>query len=404
MTTKPASEGFLIYEATMTTYYTDEPLGSSSAKVLYDNAQNFDHLSNDQVNELWKDRFGVDRLTWHGMEVRYKEKLSSMGWKLIDSFQGGATLTEADQALRWVLPDGDGEYYRWDGALPKDVPAGSTPETTGGIGAGAWIGIGDAALRSDIRFSSENSFRSNARALNEKVESVRFCTWNIWGYGSTYNYFQKDITSKERVLWLKNVFLETSADVLGMQEVWSNAELTSNDYVVYPYNSCNLGMVYDQGRGWLSGNAILSRFNVLSTDRILYTESGNATDSEPRGFMKSVISIDGNNISCYNTHLSTSDQRYTLEITQLYQYVVNDENEKVVITADWNMDDTSLLAPFINIGFTLVNDHEFNTNNTGGSWYIDMILHRGFSEKSSGVVDVPIELSDHKLLYVDLEV
>lgn len=134
----------------MTTYNTGNPLGSAAAKDLYDNAQNFDHLSNDQVNELWKDRFGVDRLTWHGMEKRYQEKITSMGWSLIDSFQDGAILTRADQALRWPLPDGDGEYYRWDGAFPKSVLAGSTPETTGGVGVGAWIGIGDATLRAAL--------------------------------------------------------------------------------------------------------------------------------------------------------------------------------------------------------------------------------------------------------------
>ncbi|EPF3218132.1 hypothetical protein ACSRQO_003885 [Enterobacter hormaechei] len=138
----------------MTTYNTGNPLGSAAAKDLYDNAENFDHLSNDQVNQLWKDRFGVDRLTWHGMEVRYQEKLSSMGWELIDSFQSGASITRADQALRWMLPDGDGEYYRWDGSLPKDVPINSTPSSTGGIGTGAWIGIGDSSLRTLL--STEN--------------------------------------------------------------------------------------------------------------------------------------------------------------------------------------------------------------------------------------------------------
>lgn len=138
----------------MTTYNTGNPLGSSAAKDLYDNAQNFDHLSNDQSNELWPDRFGNPRLTWHGMEIRYQEKLASMGWTLIDSFQDGANLTRADEALRWKLPDGDGEYYRWDGAFPKTVPAGSTPESTGGIGLGAWVSVGDASLRSQL--ASEN--------------------------------------------------------------------------------------------------------------------------------------------------------------------------------------------------------------------------------------------------------
>ena len=138
----------------MTTYNTGNPLGSSAAKDLYDNAQNFDHLSNDQSNELWPDRFGNPRLTWHGMEIRYQEKLASMGWTLIDSFQDGANLTRADEALHWKLPDGNSEYYRWDGILPKDVPAGSTPDSTGGTGQGAWVAIGDASLRTDLASTS----------------------------------------------------------------------------------------------------------------------------------------------------------------------------------------------------------------------------------------------------------
>lgn len=135
----------------MTTYNTRNPLGSSAPKDLYDNAQNLDHLTNDRVNETWKDRFGVDRRTWYGMEEQYKKALADMGWILIESFQSGATLTLPNQALK----DGaSGEFYRWDGALPKLVPAGSTPASTGGIGVGAWIGVGDASLRSQLASSA----------------------------------------------------------------------------------------------------------------------------------------------------------------------------------------------------------------------------------------------------------
>ncbi|WP_112288783.1 hypothetical protein [Rahnella sp. AN3-3W3] len=69
------------------------------------------------------------------------------GYALIDSFQIGAVITERFDALRWSLPDGNGEYYRWDGNLPKNVLPGSTPETSGGVGIGAWLSIGDASLR-----------------------------------------------------------------------------------------------------------------------------------------------------------------------------------------------------------------------------------------------------------------
>lgn len=157
----------------MTTYNTGNPLGSSAAKDLYDNAQNFDHLSNDQSNELWPDRFGNSRLTWHGMERRYQEKLASMGWTLIDSFQDGANLTRADEALHWTLPDGNGEYYRWDGILPKDVPVGSTPDSTGGTGPGKWISVGDASLRGDLSSESVGLGDALITAKQTSVGGVR---------------------------------------------------------------------------------------------------------------------------------------------------------------------------------------------------------------------------------------
>ena len=178
----------------MTTYNTGNPLGSAAAKDLYDNAQNFDHLSNDLENEMWPDRFGKSRLTWHGMEKRYQEKLASMGWELIDSFQGGTTLTRADQALRWELPDGDGEYYRWDGSLPKTVPAGSTPDSTGGVGTGAWVGVGDASLRSALS-KSTGAELVNTNSGNNVQESLDILSYSYGVRLSSYMQESDPLTS-----------------------------------------------------------------------------------------------------------------------------------------------------------------------------------------------------------------
>ncbi len=52
----------------------------------------------------------------------------------------GRTITDRDEALLWSADrGGDGNFYLWDGALPKAVPAGSTPATSGGVAAGAWV-------------------------------------------------------------------------------------------------------------------------------------------------------------------------------------------------------------------------------------------------------------------------
>ncbi|MDI3359788.1 hypothetical protein QQF21_17290 [Lelliottia sp. V89_10] len=145
----------------MTQYHTGNKIGSTDPRDLYDNSQNLDSAVNDTAKETWKDRLDKNRKTWFGMEQFFerlmadfenqmKAALIAAGYQLIDSFQEGATLTQLNQALRWKLPDGDGEYYRWDGPLPKVVPQGSTPTNTGGVKTGAWVGVGDASLRAQL--------------------------------------------------------------------------------------------------------------------------------------------------------------------------------------------------------------------------------------------------------------
>ncbi len=73
---------------------------------------------------------------------------SDIGFKPVNgSFQDGGTLTN-----RWdvLLNTADGSYYQWMGSLPKVVPAGSTPASTGGVGPGAWLNQSDLTLRSDL--------------------------------------------------------------------------------------------------------------------------------------------------------------------------------------------------------------------------------------------------------------
>lgn len=59
------------------------------------------------------------------------------------TFLNGATL-ESERDFIW--DDNSKSWYYWTGTFSKEVPAASTPESTGGIGAGAWLSIGDAAL------------------------------------------------------------------------------------------------------------------------------------------------------------------------------------------------------------------------------------------------------------------
>lgn len=69
------------------------------------------------------------------------------------TFQTGGTLgvNDADMAVLWpIASGGDGNYYVWKGALPKTIPAASSPTTTGGISDSAWVPAGDVALRTEL--------------------------------------------------------------------------------------------------------------------------------------------------------------------------------------------------------------------------------------------------------------
>lgn len=61
------------------------------------------------------------------------------------SFDTGATLNAKNELLTYT----NGKY-RWNGELPKVVPAGSTPDSTGGIKSEGWVSVGDASLRTQL--------------------------------------------------------------------------------------------------------------------------------------------------------------------------------------------------------------------------------------------------------------
>ncbi|QXB91413.1 hypothetical protein I6L81_00005 [Providencia rettgeri] len=142
---------------------TQEPVPSSDIKDLFFNSGLLDIWAT-SLEPKYIDRFGNCHLTAAGMEWLFKELVESFkvdmntaiiaaGYITIDSFQQGADLpnNELTQRNHILRDETTGEYYRWDGDLPKQVPAGSTPQSTGGIGKGAWVSVGDASVRSELK-------------------------------------------------------------------------------------------------------------------------------------------------------------------------------------------------------------------------------------------------------------
>lgn len=120
----------------------DRPLYPDNMLVSYDDAG--------EIKSKWQDTDDVIANTSLGFsyaEFVETRRLGLEGFTLVDSFEEGATLTERGQALRHKVY---GKLYRWAGPLPKIVPAGATPESSGGISTSGWVEVSDIALRQDI--------------------------------------------------------------------------------------------------------------------------------------------------------------------------------------------------------------------------------------------------------------
>ena len=119
------------------TFNTGNPIGSTDARDLSDNAENFDKALG-TLESTWVDRFGVTRDSFEG-------RLEKGSFYRVGTFSAGYTLTNMRQALEY-----DGHEYSWAGNFPKVVAAGATPASSGGIGAGAWVDRTDVTLRSEL--------------------------------------------------------------------------------------------------------------------------------------------------------------------------------------------------------------------------------------------------------------
>lgn len=102
-------------------------------------------------------------------EAYIRAAVSSFGYITVDSFENGATISEWNQVLRL---ESTGVYYRWDGSLPKVVSPGSSPSSSGGVGAGAWLSVLDATLMTMLS-SSEGASSVGSSLLHNVQQDIK---------------------------------------------------------------------------------------------------------------------------------------------------------------------------------------------------------------------------------------
>ena len=143
----------------MTTFNTGNPIGSTDARDLSDNAENLD-IALGTTASTWVDRLGVTRDSFEG-------RLEKGSFYRVGTFSVGYTLTNMRQTLEY-----SGHEYSWAGTFPKVVAAGSTPETAGGIGAGAWVDRTDVTLRSELSQLTGSGQIGFSKSYNYQADTV----------------------------------------------------------------------------------------------------------------------------------------------------------------------------------------------------------------------------------------
>lgn len=141
----------------MTTYATNNPIGSMDPKDLFDNAQNLDFAVNDITKAFWKDRFGRNRPTMFGMEQAFSAQLlsqkqrfdnfiQSSGYEVIGDYTAGPlTISEYNQLIRY-----QGELYKLTAATPLGFTTTGNDATSWANDSAHFVSVGDAALRQEL--------------------------------------------------------------------------------------------------------------------------------------------------------------------------------------------------------------------------------------------------------------
>lgn len=143
----------------MATQPTNLPVPSESPRDLKFNTGKIDEYVT-SMGWTYTDRFGQKHYTIEGNNYLAQQAMAAFGYVILTgkTFTTGATINQPNEVL---LNTADGEYYKWTGSFvsgQKVVPENSTPESTGGIGPGAWLSVGDTTARQyvDMRTNTFN--------------------------------------------------------------------------------------------------------------------------------------------------------------------------------------------------------------------------------------------------------
>ncbi|WP_419792543.1 hypothetical protein ACN09C_14555 [Serratia fonticola] len=150
------------------------PVPSGAVEDLRFNVEKIDEFVT-SMGWTYTDRFGVKHYTIEGINHLAQEVMSAFGYVPLPgvTFTTGATISQPNEVL---FNTADNSYYKWTGSFvdgPKIVPPDSTPESSGGIGPGKWLNVGDTVLRSDLaKPTGAGMVGYRAYSISERLDAM----------------------------------------------------------------------------------------------------------------------------------------------------------------------------------------------------------------------------------------
>ena len=220
---------------------------------------------------------------------------------------------------------------------------------------------------------------------------------------------------------IAGVIEESGAEIIGLQEVDNHWSSRSDFEDQAAWLADRLGMHYayaanldrDPAAGQTErrqyGTAVLSEYPIISSENHLLTNIQYAQrPTEQRGLLETVINVQGNHISFYNTHLDhqRSEQRQS-QMKEILA-ITEQSGRPAVLVGDLNAvpgtpEMNTILSQFTDVFAALGQDDDFTYPVENPNRRIDYILTRGSVEPLAAEV-IDTDSSDHLPLVADLSI
>lgn len=211
---------------------------------------------------------------------------------------------------------------------------------------------------------------------------ITVATWNI-GRGTKVS----NVTASKLAKYIKDYDI----DIIGIQE----ARNRGTNLIKETVQAANMADYMFTNTP--AGNAIISSKTLISKNDMSLISCG-----EARSLQKTVLNLNGTNVSFYNTHLSPGASCPAKQIKDIINKIKNDPNPTILV-GDFNVArNCSLIANNLNNQYEII---AYDTVSTGIKCTDSIIIskNRGIKQISKKTIKTDGIITDHNLVITTLE-